>query len=187
MARAEDLTLEVRAAAKARGADFNGDRARSYVLERGVIAALRQHQNPRIGHDATQVVEFLQAVQGAFHTGQLACHHRAAVDHTDDEAVRRGGIQLVDAAHAAGAGQVVRMVLGRGLALTALGLALGLISALALSRFLASLLFATRPGDPLVLTAVSLLLLAVTLVACMLPALRAARTDPVRVLSDGSA
>jgi putative ABC transport system permease protein len=81
-------------------------------------------------------------------------------------------------------GQIVRLVLGRGLLLTAGGLLPGLAGALALTRLLASfsLLFQVGPNDPWTFAAVSLLLLAVGLAAGLIPAVRASRIDPVVAL-----
>ncbi len=77
---------------------------------------------------------------------------------------------------------VLRMVLRRAFTLAVLGVAIGLAGALALGRAVQSLLFATRASDPLVLLGVALLLAAVTLLASLLPARRAARTDPSTAL-----
>ena len=77
---------------------------------------------------------------------------------------------------------VVAMVLGHGGRLASLGIAIGLIAALAMGHTMASFLYGVRPTDPLTLAAVSLLLLTVALVACYVPARRAMRTDPVIAL-----
>lgn len=77
---------------------------------------------------------------------------------------------------------VRRLVLREGMALAGAGLALGLVAALALSRVLSSMLFETRAHDPLTLASVGALLLAVALVACAIPARRAANLDPQEAL-----
>ncbi len=77
---------------------------------------------------------------------------------------------------------IARLVIGRGLALTGLGLAVGLALAWAASRTLRALLFGVSAGDPATFSAVVSLLIIVALAACTLPALRASRVDPVRVL-----
>jgi ABC-type antimicrobial peptide transport system permease subunit len=61
----------------------------------------------------------------------------------------------------------------------AIGVAIGLIGALALTRMLSGMLFAVQPTDPFTLATVSLLLALVALAACWLPARRAARVDPM--------
>jgi putative ABC transport system permease protein len=77
---------------------------------------------------------------------------------------------------------LVRLVLGEGAVLAALGVVLGIAGALAATRSLASLLYDVSPTDPVVLLALPLLLAGVALAACYLPARRAARSDPLKVL-----
>ncbi len=82
----------------------------------------------------------------------------------------------------AGRGELLRAVIGRGLALAGIGLAAGLAAALALGRAISSLLYAVQPTDALVFTAVALALAVGTLLGCYLPACRASRIDPVVAL-----
>ncbi|MFN7942922.1 MAG: ADOP family duplicated permease [Thermoanaerobaculia bacterium] len=79
---------------------------------------------------------------------------------------------------------LVRLVLGSGSRLLAAGLALGLLGALAASRLLTSLLFETAPTDPLALAAGVVTLTLVTWLACLVPAVSAARLDPARALRE---
>jgi putative ABC transport system permease protein len=79
-------------------------------------------------------------------------------------------------------GRVLRGVLGRALAWTGVGLALGLAAALGLAHLLASLLFEVRPGDPATYAGVALVLALVAAAAAYLPARRATRVDPVEAL-----
>jgi putative ABC transport system permease protein len=79
-------------------------------------------------------------------------------------------------------GDVLRMVVSRGLKLAAAGAAIGVAGALALTQFLASLLYGVAPTDPLTFIAVSLVLIAVALAACYIPARRAAKVDPMVAL-----
>jgi predicted permease len=78
--------------------------------------------------------------------------------------------------------QIVMLILRQGLWKTGLGVAIGLVGALMLSRFLTSLLFDVKPTDPLAYIVVSLLLLGVAVLASYLPARRAARIDPIIAL-----
>ncbi len=80
------------------------------------------------------------------------------------------------------AGDVLRMVIGEGFKLMGAGLALGLASAFALNRFIASQLFGVTATDPLTYAGVALLLAMVAMVACYFPARRAARVDPMVAL-----
>ncbi len=75
-------------------------------------------------------------------------------------------------------------VVGRGLALSGAGAALGLLGAIALTRLLASWLFGVSPTDPAVFALVLLGLLAVSALACAVPARRAAQVDPLVALRD---
>jgi putative ABC transport system permease protein len=81
-------------------------------------------------------------------------------------------------------GDVVRMVVRRGMILTGMGLVLGTVAALAVTRFLASLLFAVAPTDPSTFAAIAILLAAVAWLASFLPARRAARVDPLLALRE---
>ena len=72
-------------------------------------------------------------------------------------------------------GDVLRLVIGQGLALTAVGAAIGIGAALGVTRFLGSLLYGVKPADPLTFAAVALFLAAVALLACYIPARRAMR------------
>jgi putative ABC transport system permease protein len=76
----------------------------------------------------------------------------------------------------------LRLVLKTGMALTASGLAIGVLGALALTNLLASLLFGVSPRDPATLLMVSGLLAAIAAAACYIPAHRAARVDPLVAL-----
>jgi putative ABC transport system permease protein len=79
-------------------------------------------------------------------------------------------------------GQIVWDVLGFGLRLAGIGLAIGLGGALAATRLLSSLLYGVRPTDAFTFAAVSLLLLGVAFIASYLPARRATRVDPIVAL-----
>jgi len=77
---------------------------------------------------------------------------------------------------------VLRLVAGQGMRWVSFGLLAGLGGALALSRLLTAFLFGIEPTDPTTFVTVSLLLLSVALLACWLPARRAARVDPMEAL-----
>lgn len=77
---------------------------------------------------------------------------------------------------------VLRLVLADGLKLVLIGVCLGLAGAFIVTRFLSTLLYGVKPDDPLTFIAVALLLVIVSLLATYVPALRAARVDPIAAL-----
>jgi predicted permease len=79
-------------------------------------------------------------------------------------------------------GNVMRFVMGQGMRVVLVGAGIGLVGALALARVLRSLLFEVAPTDPATFVCVTLLLSAVALLACYVPACRAARIDPMVAL-----
>lgn len=95
---------------------------------------------------------------------------------------RRRAEIAVRMALGAGGGQIAMMVLGSAAAPLAAGIALGVGGSLLLGRYLASLLFQVRPSDPASLASAALVLVAAGLGAALIPALRARRTDPARIL-----
>jgi putative ABC transport system permease protein len=79
-------------------------------------------------------------------------------------------------------GDLLRLVLRRGLVLAALGMIIGLGAAWGLTRLLRTFLFETSPHDPATFAVVPLVLLAIAILACWLPARRASKVDPIVVL-----
>jgi ABC-type antimicrobial peptide transport system permease subunit len=89
------------------------------------------------------------------------------------------GIRMALGAHRGG---VVRMILREVFALAGMGLALGMATALATSKFVASFLYGMKPNDPLALTLAVVTLLGAALLAGYVPARRASRIDPMAAL-----
>ena len=77
---------------------------------------------------------------------------------------------------------VMRLVVGQGMAMALIGIGAGLFATLGLTRFLASMLYGVRPTDPLTILAGALVLAAVSLLACYIPARRAMKVDPMVAL-----
>jgi putative ABC transport system permease protein len=88
----------------------------------------------------------------------------------------------IRAALGASRGSLLTMVIRRGMRLTLMGLAIGVAGALALTRLLGSLLFGISPRDPVTLIVVAAVLSSVALLACYIPARRAAGVDPMVAL-----
>ncbi|MEW6128146.1 MAG: ABC transporter permease [Acidobacteriota bacterium] len=89
------------------------------------------------------------------------------------------GIRL---ALGAGAQRILRLIVGQGFALILFGLAIGMFGAYALTRLLTDLLFAVSATDPTVFILIAFTLMTVALIACLIPARKAARTDPMVAL-----
>jgi ABC-type antimicrobial peptide transport system permease subunit len=82
----------------------------------------------------------------------------------------------------AGTRDVLKLVIGEGMLLTLIGMAIGLAAALGLTRFLSDLLYGVSAIDPLTFGVIALLLIGVALLACWLPARRATKVDPMVAL-----
>ncbi len=80
-------------------------------------------------------------------------------------------------------GDVLRMIVRHGMMLTIIGVGVGLLGAFALTRVIANLLFGVNAADPATFATVALLLAFVALLACYLPARKAARLDPMKALA----
>jgi predicted permease len=79
-------------------------------------------------------------------------------------------------------GDLLRMIIGDGLRLVSVGLVAGVVAAFAVTRWIRALLFEVEPSDPATFIAVAALLVMIAIVACYVPARRAASTDPIAAL-----
>jgi len=103
----------------------------------------------------------------------------AIMSYTVAQSTRELGLRM---ALGAGPRNLLRLVLSRGLRLTAGGVLSGSLAGLALTRFLGTLLYKVSPHDPLVFGSALAVTTMTAIAACLSPAWRAARTDPARVL-----
>jgi len=101
------------------------------------------------------------------------------ISYSMTQRTREIGIRM---ALGASRGNILRLVLGHGLTLTLLGLLLGIGGALGLTQLLASLLFGVGGRDPLTMAVVAGILGLVALLACLLPARRSTKVDPLIAL-----
>jgi predicted permease len=101
------------------------------------------------------------------------------MSYTVSQSTRELGLRM---ALGATASNVLRLVLSRALLLTTAGIAIGIALALLLTRLLGNLLYQVSPRDPLAFAAAFALMTLASLAACLLPAWRATRTDPIRAL-----
>ena len=95
------------------------------------------------------------------------------------ERQREIGIRM---ALGADTGRVVGMVLGQGMGIAIVGILLGIGGAYGLSRLIASLLYGVAPSDPLTFGTVAFVIAAVASAACLIPARRAMRVDPLEAI-----
>jgi putative ABC transport system permease protein len=101
------------------------------------------------------------------------------LSYTVTQNTREIGVRM---ALGAQAHDVLKLVVGQGLTLTALGIAIGLMAAIAMTRLMAGLLYEVGAADPLTFAGVALLLFAAAAAACCLPARRATKIDPLGAL-----
>ena len=99
-------------------------------------------------------------------------------NHLVGQRTREIGVRMALGARA----DVLRLILLQGATMALAGVGLGMILSLGLTRLMSSQLFGVTPHDPLTFAAVGLLLIAVSLLACVIPALRAAQVDPMAAL-----
>jgi putative ABC transport system permease protein len=84
----------------------------------------------------------------------------------------------------AGRGEIVAMVVGQGMSMALAGIGVGTVAALGLTRLMDTLLFGVKPNDPWTFALVSASLTVTALLASWIPAIRAARVDPIAALRD---
>jgi putative ABC transport system permease protein len=101
------------------------------------------------------------------------------VSHAVSQGTREIGISMVFGAQRP---EVLLLVIAQGMKLVMVGVALGLLAALGLTRWLNNLLYEVRPTDPATYLVIALFLTAVALLACYLPARRAAKSDPMNAI-----
>jgi ABC-type antimicrobial peptide transport system permease subunit len=103
------------------------------------------------------------------------------MSYTVSQSSRELGLRM---ALGAGASNLLRLVVSHGLTLTVGGVILGSAAALLLTRLLGNLLFKVSPRDPVVFASAFVVMTVAASAACFLPAWRATRTDPARILRD---
>jgi putative ABC transport system permease protein len=167
-------------------------RAEPRALEAAVRAAVREidpgqpvthvRMLEEVRRDALGGARLLATLLGIFAALALALTATGiggVIAFSVSQRTREFGIRL---ALGAAPASVVRMVLGQGLRLVAIGLLLGGAAAVALSRLLAGMLYGVTAADPLTFVSVALVLVLAGVAACLMPALRATAVDPMTSL-----
>jgi ABC-type antimicrobial peptide transport system permease subunit len=141
-------------------------------LERLVADSLAQYRFSMLLFTALAGLAFLLAAVGIYSVLAYSVRRRT----------REIGIRM---AFGARVSDVLRLVIAEGMKPTLAGVALGAFGAYALGGVLSRLIFGVSPADPYTFAAVVVLLAAVALLACLIPAWRASRVDPVKALGGG--
>jgi macrolide transport system ATP-binding/permease protein len=128
---------------------------------------------------AQMVAVTLVGILGALALVLAAIGLYGVMSYAVSQSTRELGLRM---ALGAGASDLLRLVLSRGLALTGAGVLLGAATALLLTRLLGNLLYKVSPRDPLAFGCAFAVMALVSVAACLLPAWRAARTDPMRAM-----
>jgi ABC-type antimicrobial peptide transport system permease subunit len=169
---------------------------RTSVEPLSLVSAVRKHVSdldrnlPVFGVQTMEDMLSAEVASQRFNAGALAGFAGLAVllaavgiygvmAYAVSQRTREMGVRI---ALGAGQGSVLRMILGQGLCLAVLGVALGLAASFGLTRLMSGLLFGVKPSDPETFVFVTGALLVVAVAACWIPAWRATRVDPVIAL-----
>jgi predicted permease len=189
--QADEMLLELSLEEQGLSLSVRADHAPPRLLIRSVAAALSDvdsrlaltFRSPaeEIAASLTQerVVALLSGLFGVLAVGLAALGLYGVTAYAVARRRTEIGIRM---AIGAGSRDVIRLVLGQSVAVTLAGIALGLAGAAAVTRYLEGLLFGLTPLDPATFAGVSLLFIAISIVAALVPARRATRVDPVVAL-----
>jgi predicted permease len=123
----------------------------------------------------------LVALFGAMALFLAAIGLYAVMSYSVSQGTRELGLRM---ALGAGVKDLLRLVMSRGLRLTAAGIVIGIVAAVMLTRLMADLLYKVSPRDPIVFGTAFIILIVVAFIACFVPAWRATRVDPVQALHE---
>ena len=127
----------------------------------------------------SRAMAMVSSLFGLLAVGLTALGLYGILSYSVSQRKREVGIRMALGAQTA---DIFKLIIRQGLAITLIGIGVGLIGSLALTRFLSSLLFGISPTDPLTFAVIALLLMGVALVACFVPARRATKVDPMIAL-----
>jgi putative ABC transport system permease protein len=134
-----------------------------------------------IGHSLTdrRIGAFLVALLAISALVLTSLGLYAALSHTVAQRTREIGVRMAMGAQTK---DVMRLIVGQGMKVVSIGVAIGLAGALALAKVMKHFLFEVSAADPIVFAGVAILLVVVALLACWIPARRAAKVDPMIAL-----
>ena len=144
------------------------------------VVTMRQHID-RMALSSQQVAVALFSIFGGLALLLAAVGLYGVMSYSVSQSTKELGLRM---ALGARPGHVVRLVLSHGLVLTAVGVVLGAAAALVATRLFATLLYHVSPRDPLAFGLAFVVMTTASFAACVFPAWRATRTDPVRALRD---
>jgi macrolide transport system ATP-binding/permease protein len=139
---------------------------------------LAQEQVDRKGY-TQRLAAMLIAIFGAMALFLAAIGLYAVMSYSVSQSTRELGMRMALGARAA---DLLRLVVSRGLRLTVAGIIIGLVGSLALTRLMGNILYKVSPRDPIAFFSALIILIIVAVLACLIPARRAARIDPARAL-----
>ena len=139
---------------------------------------LAQEQVDRKGY-TQRLAAMLIAIFGALALFLAAIGLYAVMSYSVSQTTRELGMRMALGARGV---DLLRLVLSRGLKLTLAGIVIGAVAAFSLTRLMGNVLYKVSPRDPIAFVSALSILIAVALIACFLPARRAARVDPARAL-----
>jgi len=149
-------------------------------LAPSAIMTLREFVN-RMALASQEIAVALLSIFGGLALLLAAIGLYGVMSYTVSQSTRELGLRMALGAEAA---HVFRLVASHALALTGLGVVMGAGAALALTRLIGNLLYKVNPRDPVAFGSAFMVMAIASLAACLLPAWRATRTDPARVLRD---
>jgi len=139
-----------------------------------------QQQVDRMSYTQRLAVALL-AIFGGMALFLAAIGLYAVISYSVSQSTREFGVRI---ALGADAGDLLRLIFSQGLRLTTIGLIIGTVAALLLTRLMENLLYKVSPRDPLAFASAFVIMTVVALAACFLPAWRATRIDPAQALRD---
>jgi predicted permease len=149
-------------------------------LAPGEIIRMREHID-RTALASQQIAVALLSIFGAVALLLASIGLYAVMSYGVSQSSRELGLRM---ALGASPSDLLRLVISHGLSITATGLVIGAALAAGLTRLMGSLLYKVSPRDPLAFASAFAALMIISIAACLLPALRAAQTDPLRALRD---